>query len=776
MTDLLSELPDRTREGLDRMRMLAADGVHLAAVRHHSPVCATAVRTLIEEVRPTAVLIEGPEEYTALIPDLLREHTRPPVALLSHGPHASGFFPLAEFSPEWVALRAGAEAGAELSFIDLPWSQRQDTGDDVVARSVMSEAALAHSRTLAALARRLHCRDHDDLWDHLVELRSTDQAADWRTVFREVAVWADLARVDATQTELRADGSLAREERMAGWVRARRERDPAGPVVVVTGAFHTLALADRLTSGEVEVPAGRAAEPAWLVRYDFARLDALHGYGAGMRSPGFYQRVWRADLRFDPTQLLVDVARSTRGTADPVGTAEVLAATQAAHRLAALRGHPSPGRCDVLDAITSCYVSADGDWPPAVRDAVASAFGGTALGEVPPDTTAPPLVSRTRDRARRHRLTLTDSSPRRTEIDRLRSAEHRAKARFLALMSYLGTGFARQLSGLDLAAGTGRGRLYEQWEYAWTPLVESELIRLAGRGADLEDLAVARLGEELSTPTDSADRATRLLGQAVALGVLDRMPGLGDEVAELLARDPGTGSVLAAVRRLLMLWHSRDGLDLGDAPVSDLVALGVLALTQRVPDLGGVPPERDAEAVSTLLGIVDLVAELDDAGLGVDPGPLRHALDRLTAASSPAVSGAALTVAVARDSGSVAEWAEAVSRYLGVGADAETSVRFISGVLHAGPDLVIRDDRLRTAVDAAVTRMSESTFLTLLPDLRHAFARLRPRDTALLAERLRGDGIDGPVDVHVTGIDAPTLRRGIALERALRAQLAAEGL
>ena len=69
--------PERLRAAADAVGRLRDErGIHFAPVRHHSPACAVAVRAAIEELRPAAVLIEGPEEFTRLIPDLLHEETR----------------------------------------------------------------------------------------------------------------------------------------------------------------------------------------------------------------------------------------------------------------------------------------------------------------------------------------------------------------------------------------------------------------------------------------------------------------------------------------------------------------------------------------------------------------------------------------------------------------------------------------------------------------------------------------------------------------------------
>ncbi|MFD7022452.1 DUF5682 family protein [Promicromonospora sukumoe] len=347
--------PERLRAAADAVARLRAErGIYFAPVRHHSPACAVAVRAAIEELRPSAVLIEGPEEFTRLIPDLLHEATRPPIAVLSLGDSGSGtgsgsgagsgakpgaqgdgdrgegagFYPLASFSPEWVALHAGRDVGADLRFIDRSFGERSaaeravsgpgepntaselDTQPDPFARTLMSERYLAHSEAVATLARRLGCRDHDEVWDHLFESRRSAELADWRAVFDDVFAWAALARLDYEESVLAADGSLDREARMSARIAEGVEAvegAAGGPVLVVTGAFHTLALVEAL-SGAPEGAPVRDRQPeggfgpvaqreAWLVRYDHERLDGLRGYGAGMPSPGYYERLHAAHLR-----------------------------------------------------------------------------------------------------------------------------------------------------------------------------------------------------------------------------------------------------------------------------------------------------------------------------------------------------------------------------------------------------------------------------------------------------------------------------------------------
>ncbi|MGW2566648.1 DUF5682 family protein [Streptomyces sp. NPDC001537] len=101
----------------------AGGGPLLLGVRHHGPGSARTVRAALDAARPLAVLIEGPPEADVLIPLAAEEDMRPPVALLAHAvdePGRSAFWPLAEFSPEWVAIWWALEHDVPARFIDLP--------------------------------------------------------------------------------------------------------------------------------------------------------------------------------------------------------------------------------------------------------------------------------------------------------------------------------------------------------------------------------------------------------------------------------------------------------------------------------------------------------------------------------------------------------------------------------------------------------------------------------------------------------------------------------
>ncbi|MDR2565420.1 MAG: DUF5682 family protein [Bifidobacteriaceae bacterium] len=840
----LAGVPPRLERAFALLAELQGAGVHFVPIRHHSPACAAAARALIETVKPDAVLIEGPAQFNALLPLLTSPATEPPVAILTlavrAGDQRSGlFYPLADFSPEWVALREASALGARVAFIDRQpepdWAGLGDGdgfGDghgDAGVALLRGERYFAESQTLAELARREHCRDHDELWDHLFELRGPE--ADWPELLRDVFAWSALARLDYEPEVLEAEGSAAREEVMAGHIR-RWRGSVTGPIVVVTGAFHTLALVESLGPGlagahsaELTVRQAEAAGEAWLIRYSLDQLASQTGYGAGISSPGYRQRQWDAPAGGErlAAECLASVAQrvAEARTSESISVAQVMEATLHAERLAALRGHRRPGRADLLDACTSCFAA--GDPGAALRRAVQEVFGGDKQGRVPPEAPAPPLVAEARAAAKALRFDLSAPSPRTTTLDVRGSARGRRRSRFLWLMAFLDVGFARRLSGPDYVAGVSLARAREQWEYTWTPMVEAALASLAREGATLADAARRRLRAQLgpapATPDGqsgglgfwdapagpgedgagrralgggmagsglaggearpSAGAVAEVVAQAALIGLENDLAPLEELLERVIDQDSDLGSVLAAARRLMGLCRAAELLDLAEPErLEALAARAVPQLVYLLSQLGSAREDREAEAVEALVGVHELVGKLEDQRLAE---LLRGAFARLRAAQDvgPGLLGALMALGVTEGAVADAALAGKLRGLFAPGSDPALAMRFFQGLMRAAPDLVLHTPELFQVVDQALDALDERDFLGFLPELRGAFARLRPRETAALAARVAaGPGGAGGwgLGQEAADVTEADLALGTAVELMLRHELAADGL
>ena len=838
MSASTTQVPARLQHALDSQRRWGEAGVHLVPVRHHSPACALALSALLEEVHPATVLIEGPVEYAALLPSLQDPRTVPPVALLSLGERTASYYPLAEFSPEWVALRWAGQHGAEAAFIDRSACLRDDDDprDDArgaVARTLQAERYLARSRSLDALARSLGGRDHDEVWEHLFEDRATADIRSWRGFFSDTLAWSGLARLDVEREVLDADGTHAREAVMSAALRRhlpaaaptgageKGTAAPAAPVVVVTGGFHTMALLDCLDATEhaawLPEPQPQPGGPAWLIRYDFARLDALRGYGAGMPSPGLWQRAWRARTGASPlegsgtgprratrrtarpvpepagaarafaTTVVIDVATALRELGEPLGTAQVLATVEQAMRLAALRGRAWPGRCDILDALTSCLVKDETGLSGNLGAAVASVLAASDVGEVPDGIATPPLVRQVRDRLRAARFIIDDAVEHRVSLDTSRRPRHRERRELLARLRFVGSGFAHQISGADLVAGTGMGQFLEEWAYSWTPMVEAALVRAAQEAPDLDVLVRTRLAERLTGELSAATLAT-LVSELAVMGLDAEAGDVCDRLENSLGQLSDLGELVEALHRLAGLIEStsRLRLDHAAARIRSILHRGDAMIARRVSDLVGLEGQEALQAVDALISVRDLIIRsaadderMGEAAQGAGFGAVLRQIEVLRRSRDAAavLVGCATGIAASVRALSQEEAVCAVVTHLAVGADPTRAADFIVGLVRSAPDVLLHSPDAVEAVTGALTGLDDRAFVAALPDLRRAFTALRPVETHRLAEMVAQLIGAAASDLDtVWTVDPAHVALGSQIERDLVASLVRDGL
>lgn len=96
---------------------------HFFGVRHHSPACAFYAVEFLDRVKPEVLLIEGTSNLSGLIPQLCAPAVKLPAAILSYTENApvhTVLYPMAEFSPEYAAMKWAGRNGIEVRFCDLP--------------------------------------------------------------------------------------------------------------------------------------------------------------------------------------------------------------------------------------------------------------------------------------------------------------------------------------------------------------------------------------------------------------------------------------------------------------------------------------------------------------------------------------------------------------------------------------------------------------------------------------------------------------------------------
>ncbi|CAL9549975.1 DUF5682 family protein [Streptomyces sp. enrichment culture] len=753
----------------------AGAGPVLLGVRHHGPGSARAVRAALEAARPGVVLIEGPPEADALIPLAADEEMRPPVALLAHAvdePGRSAFWPLAEFSPEWVALRWALEHGVPARFIDLPathtlaWGQREDEegargespldgdpaqpadGDHAPGTAPAREPELepepepqpqpdgadeVRIDPLGVLADAAGYDDPERWWEDVVEHRGAGQG-DALAPF--TALEEAMAALRETYGSGGHDRDLVREAYMRLQLRSAQREFEDG-VAVVCGAWHVPALRQKTT-----VAADKAllkglpkvkTDMTW-VPWTHRRLSRVSGYGAGIDSPGWYGHLFSAPDR-PVERWMTKVAGLLRAEDRIVSSAHVIEAVRLAETLAAMRGRPLPGLSESTDAVRAVMCEGS-DVPLAlVHDRLVV---GDVLGEVPSTAPAVPLQRDLTRLQRRLRLK-PEALERELELD-LRKENDAARSRLLHRLRLLGIAW-----GEPAASRGSTGTFRETWRLRWEPELSVRVAEAGVWGTTVLSAATAKAEADAVTAEGLAD-VTALAERCLLAELPDALPTVMRILADRAALDSDVGHLAQALPALVR------SLRYGDVRGTDTGALGEVAagLAERV--FVGLPPacaaldtdaaEEMRRHVDAVHGAVGLLGDAPAGGHGHLRARWQSVLRVLSGRDTVPGVIRGRAVRLLLDDGELAqdEAARLMGLVLSPGTPPADAAAWIEGFVGGGSGggmLLVHDERLLGLVDAWLTGVPAEAFTDVLPLLRRTFSAYEPGVRRTLGELVR---------------------------------------
>jgi hypothetical protein len=752
-------------------------------VRHHSPTAARLVRGLIERLRPAAVLIEGPADFNHRLDELYLPH-RPPLAIysflrLANGHRRGCYYPLCEHSPEWQALLAGREVGARVRFIDLPWADIAMGQDEPSNR--YSDAEFRRSAYIARLCQQLGVDDFHTLWDTLFELNA---GLSVETYLERCHFLCGNMRL------LEGPGSLMDRRREAFMTAALRRalEECKGPVLVVTGGFHSVALHGRLTgeappdlADPVEcqpvAPIEGEERGIALTPYSFERLDSLVGYEAGMPNPGFYQQVWRdrQERRPDTYRTLLErVASRLRERNQAVSSADLIAAETTARGLATLRGHAEVWRTDLVDGLIGALIKEDlttsGRHP--LLDAVHDVLRGGERGVLAAGTVLPPLVQDIHALIAANGLA-AEGRQRQIDLDLVVTAD-RQRSRVLHRLRLLEISGYQRLDGTDWSTRDDLARVWERWGIGWSPDFDARCIEAARYGPSLGQASAALLAERADVIERDAVQAALLLLDAALAGLPDLAGHLHERLQELIRADGDFLAVSGALRHLLYLFRYDAVLETaGRGDVGGLVRETFERGLWLLEGLGQLSAQ-DA-AVLTGISLLRETFERCEAPLGLDREEFVQVLVRVGSdrAQSPLVRGAAVGAQWSIGAASSAQ----VQTELRLFSDPNHLGDFLTGLFALAREQVQRQRDLVLGINGVLVRYSDDDFLTALPSLRLAFTYFTPREKHHLALTLREAlGLTKAPEMAALTVTPETAVRALAFESRLFATLQKYGV
>ncbi len=734
-----------------------AAGVVYYPIRHHSPVCAWHLESVLRRYQPDCILVEGPENANDLLPLLTSPDTQAPVALyyacrddgklLSEAPVTYRcYYPFLDTSPELVALRYAAEQNIPGKFIDLSYgAMLLATQEARGLRTLEERQSYANDRYLAGnrfqqrLCERAGVRDFEEFWEKYFEAEGfglTDEA-----FVKLMNTYCLLSRQETPAVELAEDGCLAREAHMAAQLRAAQKQ--YGKILVVAGGFHLWGLLHpQCPDPGSRVPA-QLQQSVYPMRYDLPAADALNGYASGMPAPGFYDGLWRRLHGEHPENAweesildnLVRTGNRLRKLADDLSAHDERCAYELALGLAALREKRSPGLYELQDGVLAAFVKGEASLsalePLRILRELTT---GKRVGTLAAGAAVPPISRDFESRCRQFRL--RPEGKKNTVLSILSDEKHRQLSRFFHQTVFLNCGFAQRKRGPDLLQNKDRNLIRETWDYRWTPQVDSSLIEYALAGATVPEAAATELRRRMALCQYASDGSGLLL-QGLLMGISDHSDFLKEKLEELLLHDGNFSSLAECCRNLHLLhqWQGQYG-EMGTVDSTALLGRCFDRVVLLLPSLSTVDEGSVPQVQEACMLLYELTLQPEFAGRRER---FREALEMLVSEHGihPALHGAALGLLYGMEPG----WKTAIDRvargYLqGTPGMKAKAASFLQGLFRTARDLLLTDGEFLRHIDILLGELEEAEFLQALPELRLAFSYFLPTQTDRIARQV----------------------------------------
>jgi hypothetical protein len=739
----------------------AARGPHYWGIRHLSPAGAYHLLRLLKEVKPTAILIEGPSDAGHLASQLVARGVVPPIAMLAYTeqlPVRTLLYPFADYSPEYQALLWAQRNGCHAAFIDLPTGvslalnelRRMPTpasGEPADDADEPNEGA-----SFGSIQRDLYARiaelsgepDYESYWERCYEHLLTPEAYQ-----QAIIHFSSELREMTEEIELRvAPQEVAYNEIREAYMR-RRIHDTiasgghqADKVVVISGAHHTPALSMRLpimTDEEMKhLP--RVPTRMTLMPYSYYKLSSHSGYGAGNIAPAYYELLWQSmqkgELDKLPILYMSAAAQQLREQGTWRSTASVIEGVRLAEALASMHGGSLPTWRDLRDAATVLFGYGE---LSVVAEALARIDIGTAIGSLPEGVSQTPVQDDLNRQLKRLKLekykSLVSAD---LELDlrenrRVKSEEAAYldlnRSVFLHRLLTLGIRFARKGHVRQTDATWA-----EHWVLQWSPEAEIETVESTLKGETIELAASYVIHEELLACTDIAS-AAKLIRKSCNCG-LPQVMGQATHALQQLAVDAGNFEQIAmTVHELSILLQYGSIRRIDTESLVPLLQQLFLRGTLLLLEAAGCNDDAAAGMVSAIHAMNTAAhehfQEVDEQLWWAKLKELAARDDR-----NAKLSGYAFSILLERHEAGEEECAQEVSRRLSPGIPADIGAGWFEGLSMRNRYGLLSRPYLWRELDAYIGSLEDEPFKRSLVFLRRAFGSFEPREKAAIAELL----------------------------------------
>jgi hypothetical protein len=679
-------------------------------------------------LRPDAILIEGPPDADGIIKHLANERLEPPVAMLVYHPKdfsKAAYYPFAEFSPEWQAMKYAIQRNTHVQFMDLPrelsfaLTEQDESLPPTLFNEVdediepTDEQAYLLRDPLAYLSNLAGYTDSERWWEIMFEQEDNAGSAIFETILDMMCALRDeLKRPESKET-------LLREAYMRKVIR-QAKKEGYQNIAIVCGAWHSPVLhrIDQFKeSHDAQILKGLkkiSTESTWIP-WTYDRLSTASGYGAGVVSPAWYAQLFENRTE-SLTRWMVNVAQLLRAEDLNSSSAHAIEAVRLAETLATMRNRTIAGMDEMHEAALSIFC---GGYEAPMQLIRQKLIIGDKMGKVPPEIPQVPLQKDVEASIKTARLSKEYGMTTKTEKELdLRKDTNRLASELLHRLRLLDIPWGKPMAKSAFQLGNFK----ENWLLHWQPEYALNLIQAGIWGNTIYD-AACRFVKHQTEDVQDLPKLTELIQKSLDASLSDVIPILLKKLQDLSALTTDTMMLMGAVPPLVEIVRY------GNTRKTDASAVEQV-LTDIIPRIClGLPSachQLDDESAALLFDklqklnrAIYLLENQDNIQLW------QNALARIGEMDSAhgSLSGLCTRTLFDKEIWSISVVSQRMGYALSHGNDLAKAAHWMEGFLAGSGLVLIHHPELWQILDGWVTETPHETILLLLPLLRRTFSK-----------------------------------------------------
>ncbi len=696
-------------------------------IRHHGAGSAARVLAALEQARPEAIGIEMPYESANVIKHLSTSDHNCPLAFLYYNPentNQSMYYPFAEFSPEYQAMKFAFEHSIPIYPIDLP-----------------AGISLVQSNFKTKTEDELNSKQKSIVNDPLAYLAWKSGYADterwWNSYFES---WTDSEElfdvVSNLMTELRLSTrglddfeTLAREEFMR--IQLQKIQTEHKNVAVICGAWHVPALIDKpiLPKNIIDISGLKSIQvQTSLIPWSYSRLSLNRSYTAGIESPVWSELIFK-NSNTAIAQWLAMLAREFKELDIIIPPSDLIDCHRMATELSMLRQIPLPGIEELLDSAISVIAKGEAQRLDFIKNRI---IKGHKTGKVELQADTLNLIREFKTRLKELGLIKywAENPNELLELD-LRKERHLKISRFLHQTILLQLNWCTPKE-LDFQS---KGNFHEHWNCSWNPDLEIELVNIAIQAQTIEEAILKIISDALESSNDIA-----LLAHLLVHGVRANLETLWPLVLEKINHITlHTNEVISLCKIIQPLVSSISYGNLHQTDVNLLIEIVDRIIPKIILELGSQSCFiKDPEALELSKSIDIIVVYFtnnpsnDYVGLWKDQILLHSSNDSLHSR----IRGKLWKIILAESWLNENEFLLELKFQFNALNNIQNTAQWLEGFIDLQSTFHLLHDRALQLINDWLISLSEESFREILPILRRSFSNLQTGEKIRIKQEL----------------------------------------